>query len=228
MKSLGDTCIIDINWSRSPDQTQIALVARDDSRAAFTEHTLSGDISLENKGNQLLWTRSISYTCSTDRCNSVSTLQRVLASLTVNDTLFDLAPLLIRQIAFGGQCSFWLNSTTLECAGEIPQSTCKQCSSEGMSQNGVLEICANCLVDDIGETFLAREVNFELINRTRSDHWMLECQSRNCNTIENGNRIFQKSTFDFNFVKFLNHANQMSISNVALLLCTVLRFSCLS
>ena len=224
-KSLGDTCIIDVIWNRNPDRTQIALVARDDSRsAALIEHTLSGNINLENKNNQLLWTKSISYTCSTDQCNSLLTLKRLLASLTMKDDLFDLGSLLIREITFDGRCWFWTNSTILECSTVIPAAPCKQCSFQGIGQNGVVDICANCLLDDIGETFLLHEVNFELINRTRADHWVLECQSKNCSTIENGNRILQKSTFDFDFAQFLNHANRMSAWNIAFVLCIVLSF----
>jgi hypothetical protein len=225
-KSLGDSCIIDVKWSRNPgDQTEIGLEARGEPRTAFIEHTLSGDVNLENKENQLLWTRSISYICSTDQCNSLSTLQRLLASLTMRDDFVDLGYLLTREIPFDDpSCLLWGNSTTLECATEMPPANCTQCSSQGMSQNGVLDICANCLLDDIAETFLVREVNYELINRTRADHWILECQSKNCNTIENGIRIFQKSNFDFDFVHFLNHANRMTINSIALLLCTILRF----
>jgi hypothetical protein len=195
-------------WSQNPNQTQIALSGRDE-RMINDEKTLSTNVQLENRNNSFLWTRSTSYTCTTDMCNSFDLLKRVLNSLTLSDSFQDLQELLVRIEDFSGDwCEFKGNTTTFECADKIPTTSCKLCSFEGYSNRGSYEICASCLQDDIGETFLSHEVNFNMTDRTQQDHWMLECQTRMCNTIENGKLIRQKSTANFDFAKFFDDKNK--------------------
>ncbi|CAF1210199.1 unnamed protein product [Rotaria magnacalcarata] len=211
-QATGDNCFIDLIWQLQPQQTQIALSTRDDDRSTFNEHSLSTFVSLESKDSNFIWTRSISYTCSTDNCNSLTTLKRLLNSLTLYDYFDSLKDLLRKETPFNGTwCLFKANTTWLECALSIPPESCKECSFQGMSVQGSIEICLNCLQDDIGETSITHEVDFNIADRTRLDHWILECQFNKCNFDNNGDLIRQKSISNFDFAKFLDTHNQASI-----------------
>ncbi len=214
---MGDVCYIDLIWNRTPVKTQIGLSGKGDEKSIDAEHTLVTNVNVENKNLSIIWTRTISYICSTDKCNSLSALKGVLDSLTLNDTLHELVDLLQRKEPFEGNwCKFSTNGTLFECATEISPASCKQCSFQGISNHGVVELCANCLEDDIGETFLSHEVNFNMTDRTRDDHWILECGFENCNTYDNGNLVRQKSTSDFDFEKFLDGNNKsISLSSIS-------------
>jgi hypothetical protein len=210
VQEISDTCIIDVIWGRNPDKTDINLAPRGDGKSELSEHELNTNIELAYNGSQYEWSQSISYMCSTDQCNSLTELKRILSSLTLNDKFQDLEDLLKMEEPFDDSwCLFFANTTTLECATTtIPPATCKECSFEGFTNNGAWEICANCLTYDIGNTFLSHEVDFNMTGRTRADHWIMECQSKDCNTPNNGNRIRQKSTSNFDFVKFLDGRNK--------------------
>ncbi|CAF2419553.1 unnamed protein product [Rotaria sp. Silwood2] len=212
LQTIGDNCFIDVIWHRKPDKTEITLSTRENPRTINNEHNLFTDASLENKNSNFVWTRSISYTCSTNYCNSLTVLKRLLNSLTSNDSFNELEYLLKIEEPFDGNwCWFEKNITSLECAASIPPESCKGCFFQGKSRVSSIEICASCLQDDIGETALSHEVDFNMTDRTRTDHWILECKSRNCNTKTNGNLIRQKSTSDFDFIKFLDDANNSNI-----------------
>ena len=205
-KPTDDICKIDIIWGRNPDRTQIALSGRDERAIMDTEQTLNTYVQLENKNNSLIWTRSVSYTCATEKCNSFDVLKLVLNSLTLSDNFQDpdIQNLLIEKDDFNGTwCSFENNITTSECAKDIPIEDCMQCSFDGYGAGGSMEFCENCLTYDIGERFVAHEVDFNMNDRTQRDHWMIECQSMKCNTVDNGNLVRQKSTANFNFANFL-------------------------
>ncbi|CAF3162448.1 unnamed protein product [Rotaria socialis] len=211
-QATSDSCFIDLIWQLQPQKTQIALSARGDGRSTVNEHTLSTSVSLENKDSTFIWTRSISYTCSTDNCNSLTALKRLLNSLTLYDDFNSLKNLLRKETPFDGDwCLFKANTSWLECALLIPPESCKECSFQGMSVQGSIEICLNCLQDDIGETSISHEVDFDIANRTRLDHWILECQFNKCNFENNGDLIRQKSISNFDFAKFLDISNQARI-----------------
>ena len=212
IKTIGDSCIIDVIWHRNPNKSQIAFKVRDIGRSAYTEHNLYTNVNLENKNSNFVWTRSISYMCSTDHCNSLIVLKHLLDSLTLNDHFYELEYLLKKEEPFNSNwCSFKKNTTSFECAILIPSKSCKGCSFHGMGFHNSIEICVNCLSYDINETFLSHEVDFNITDRTRVDNWILECQSNSCNTEDNGDLIRQKSESNFDFGKFLD-ANNKSIT----------------
>ncbi|CAF0845391.1 unnamed protein product [Rotaria sordida] len=212
LQTTEDNCFIDVIWHRKPDKTEITLSARDNERSIYNEHNLYTVVNLENKNSNFIWTRSISYTCSTHNCNSFIVLKRLLNSLTLNDYFHELEYLLKREEPFDGNwCWFKGNTTSLECAVSIPSKSCKGCFFQGISRGNATEICATCLQDDIGETALSHEVDFNMTDRTRIDHWILECKSRNCNIENNGYLIRQKSISNFDFIKFLDNTNNSNI-----------------
>ncbi|CAF3425008.1 unnamed protein product [Rotaria sp. Silwood1] len=212
LQTIGDNCFIDVIWHRKPDKTELTLSTKDNPRAIYNEHNLNTINSLENKNSNFVWTRSISYTCSTNYCNSLTVLKRLLNSLILNDYFNELEYLLNREEPFDGNwCWFKKNMTSLTCVIVIPPESCKACFFQGVSRRNSIEICETCLQDDIGETALSHEVDFNMTDRTRIDHWILECKSRNCNTENNGDLIRQKSTSNFDFIKFLDDANNPNI-----------------
>ena len=229
VKSVGDTCEIEIKWSTNPNKTDLGLVATDSERTLPTEHSVNTNVNLENKNGQYLWTRSLSYTCSTDRCNGLSVVKSLLDAASMSDTLNDLQNLLkIDDPSVARACQFGGNTTELECATGTEPSSCKACAFLATTINNALEFCAYCLTDDIGETFVSHEVDFDLVNRTRMDHWQMACQTPGCNTIPNGQLIRQKSTFDFDFAKFLkSRSTTLSVSNTLSLLSALLVLSVL-
>lgn len=208
----GDNCYIDIVWNRHPDKTQIAMSTRDNERSAYNDHTLYTAVSLEHKNSDYIWTRSISYTCSTDNCNSVAVLKRLLNALRMYDFLHDLKYLLRKDKPFDGNwCLFKSNATSLDCALSIPIENCKGCSFLGMNNQNSVEICANCLQDDIGDTSLLHEVDFNITDRTRLDHWIVECQFNKCNNYDTVDLVRQKSISKFDFSQFLDRPNKTNL-----------------
>ena len=111
-------------------------------RLVADEHNLQNTITLQNDGIKAQWRKDIAYRCSTDRCNSPSTLKRLLRSLRSVDTFSDLSNLLAMNPEFsGGLCSFFANNST-------------PCESD------TLDVCLNCLLDDVTENFVTRGVKF--------------------------------------------------------------------
>lgn len=222
-QTTGDNCFIDLVWHQNPNISEIAMTTRDPERSIVNEHSLYTTVGLESKTSNTVWTRSISYTCSTDRCNSLAELKRVLNALNLTDSLDDLIYLLKKEDPFDGSwCLFDKNSTSLECADSIPPKSCKLCYFQGMSRPKSIEFCSTCLQDSIGETFLSHEVDFDMTDRTRTDHWILACQSKNCNTVNEGALIRSKSISNFDFREFLGSTGNSNIVpsvNMILLLC---------
>ncbi|CAF5124121.1 unnamed protein product, partial [Rotaria sp. Silwood1] len=82
-------CAIEIFWQRDPDNTTIVLVAEDTKKSASTDHSLFVNVGFENSGARPIWGRVILYECTTDQCNSLNQLKRLLNSLKMNDSLYE-------------------------------------------------------------------------------------------------------------------------------------------
>ncbi|UJR32848.1 hypothetical protein I4U23_020310 [Adineta vaga] len=207
----GDICFIDLIWNQNPDTTDLGLSTQEPERSALIQHSLITNVNLENKDSDHIWTKGISYTCSIDNCNSLLTLKRILASLTFNDNFDDIKNLLRKEEPFDGNwCQLATNSTSGDCNTGMSTSSCKECSFQGKNVERSLEYCSNCLTDDIGETFMLYEADFNMTDRTIADHWVLECRFPNCNTVQNGNMIREKVLSTFDFAKFLDNINTAS------------------
>ena len=222
MVNTGDLCLMDIIWNPKSNMTQIGFSSGGDEKSIGIEHSLVTEVRLEKNSSDLIWTRGISYMCSTDKCNDLSELKRILDSLTLNDNLKDLEYLLKNDEPFDGNwCHFSTNDNSSECNIDIPPDTCEVCSFQGKSDHGPIRFCSNCFPFDIGERSISYEVDFNMIDRTRSDHWILECRFKSCNTYENGNMVLEKSVVKFDFKKFLDGNNRstnlLSINKISLL-----------
>ncbi|CAF0755420.1 unnamed protein product [Adineta ricciae] len=208
----SDTCLIDLVWGRDPDKSQIGLSARQPERKAYVEHTLITSVSLENQNSVYTFTKSLSYTCSTDNCNSLSTLKLILSSLIFNDNLDDNKDLLRKEeTVVGAGCQIRTNMTDGECNTGMPETSCYACSFQGKGSGQGMEYCSNCWTNALSETLMSYEVDFNITERSMTDHWALECQFRNCNTIENGNLIRRKVSAAFDFAKFLGDTNKSNV-----------------
>lgn len=220
-KYVGDTCVIEVKWGQNPNITQIGLVAEEGDRKRLASvRQLNTYISLENKENSFIWTRSISYTCSNENCNTLLELKRLLNAITLEDSLHDLKDILVIDPEFDGTwCQpMFANTTDLECATSTSTNSCMECSYQTFQINDVFQVCANCLPFGIGESFVSHEVDFNLSDKTREDHWMIACQSQRCSTPENDQRLRQSTKVRFDFSD--NHSSSISMNSI-FLFCTV-------
>jgi hypothetical protein len=216
-------CSIRVTWIQDPNNTEITLQSTGERRDVSDEHNLEHTITLNNNGFKLQYTKSIHYVCATEECNSPSTLKRLLRSLTSKDDFYELSYLLALNQPFDGtSCEFFANTSSMSCETEMNQTSCNQCMAQEFIQSTSLETCQNCVNDDIIENFITREMRFFMSNRERHDFWMIECQFKDCNNIDTGNFIRQKSTIQFDFDFFLNvnnkSTNLLSMSIIALVL----------
>ncbi|CAF3424998.1 unnamed protein product [Rotaria sp. Silwood1] len=210
IKTEQSECSIQVIWMQNPNQTRIALVGGGEKRTESDEHNLKNDILLKNDGIKTQWTNTILYVCSTENCNSPSTLKHLLRSLTSKDNFNEFSYLLVMNEHFNGTLCFFYANSSVSCETEIDPNTCKQCTTEEYIQTKPLEICSNCIMDDVIENFITYEVKFFMNNRERHDFWMIECQLPNCNTIDNSDLIRQKSNIQFDFDLFLNCSRQLT------------------
>ncbi|CAF0828561.1 unnamed protein product [Adineta steineri] len=211
-----DACFMDVIWSRNPDKTKIELHARGDGRSVSVDHSLVTNVEMENQNSTLIWNRGISYICSTNQCNSLFNLKRILESVTLSDSFNEIEYLLKSDEPFDGNwCKFSTNYTSSDCNIDIPPAACQECFFQGLSDHSPVQLCSNCLPFDTDESFITHEVNFNMTDRTRSEHWMLECRFKDCNTYDNGNMVRQKSIADFDFAKFLDDNNSTTLSSTS-------------
>ncbi|CAF0828522.1 unnamed protein product [Adineta steineri] len=212
-------CSIHVTWTQNPDQTILILMPGGERNSISNRYNLQNTITLTNTGSQLQWTKSLDFICSTEQCNSPIILKRLLKSLKSDDSFYTLSQLLeINNQFHGSLCNFFANSS-MSCETEMDQNTCKQCATQEYIESKPVEVCSNCVMDDIIENFITRQVKFFMNNRERHDMWMIECQQRDCNAIETGDLIRQKSDIQFDFDLFLNNGNNKfkDISSVCLL-----------
>ncbi|CAF3271993.1 unnamed protein product, partial [Rotaria sp. Silwood2] len=176
-------CAIEIFWQRDPDKSTIELVAEDTKKSASTDHSLFVNAGFENPGARPMWEKVVLYECTTDQCNSLNQLKRLLNSLKMNDSLYQLTYLLNPVKPFQGQwCYRGSNATFDECNITIPSSSCTRCTLSGMINQTRTELCATCSTDDFDKTGLSHGMIFNMTERTFSTTWLLNCGRENCNT----------------------------------------------
>ncbi|CAF1136814.1 unnamed protein product [Adineta ricciae] len=203
-------CSIHIEWTQNPNRTLIMLRSDGERQDSSGRHNLENAITLTNNGTRTQWRKTMDYICSTDQCNSPAMVKRLLRSLTSEDNFQTFSPLLNMNTQFHGNlCIFFANSSA-SCDTEMDRNTCRQCATQEYIQSKPVEVCLNCVMDDIIENFVTRQVKFFMKDRQRHDIWMIECQQENCNAIETGDLIRQNSQIDFDFTYFLNGSNQFN------------------
>ncbi|UJR32849.1 hypothetical protein I4U23_020311 [Adineta vaga] len=202
-------CSIRVTWTQNPNQTSIILLAGSERQAVSGRHNLENTITLTNNGTKTQWENSIFYICSSEQCNSLTMLKRLLRSLTSEDKFHTLSDLLDLNTQFQGSfCNFFANSS-ISCETEMDPNTCKQCATQEYIQSKSIEVCSNCVMDNVIENFITRQVKFFIDKQERHDLWMIECQKKDCNAIETGDLIREKSNIDFNFNYFLNSSKKL-------------------
>ena len=199
------SCYIQVLWQRDPNNTNIALIADTNMKPEAVQHLLQVDVGYETKTSSTpTWAQQIIYQCNTDQCNSLSQLKHLLSSLTVNESLHDLAYLLNPVKPFHGEwCYRGSNATFKQCNTTIPVSLCTQCDLTESMNHGGIELCATCLTDESDQSLLVYEKTFDINARTNSSIWEIICQRENCNTPTIGDSIRKKSYIYFDFAKFL-------------------------
>jgi hypothetical protein len=204
-------CFIEVNWQRAPDITTITLVGEVGTKSVSTDNSLVVDVGFVNEESISMWKKLLYYECNTDQCNSLSELKRILNSLTMSDTLTQLAYLLNPVKPFQGQwCARTSNATFAECNTTMPDSSCTQCTLTGIMNQTRTELCATCLTLDAGKHELSYGKTYNMTDRTHSTNWMIVCERENCNTPAIGDEIRAKSHIHFDFNKFFNTGNQLT------------------
>ncbi|CAF3475077.1 unnamed protein product [Rotaria sp. Silwood2] len=215
-------CAVQIIWKRDPDNTKITLVAADTKTLASTEHNLVLTVGYENDGSVPQWEKVLTYECFTDQCNSLSQLKRLISSLIMNDTLYELLYLLNPVKPFQGEwCYRGSNASFEKCDTTVSNSSCKQCILHEMINQTNTELCATCSIDDPYRTELSHGMTFNMVDRTNFSVLIVICERKDCNTATVGNTIRNKSYFYFDFDKFFNtdkSASVLSMNKLILLM----------
>ncbi|UJR32847.1 hypothetical protein I4U23_020309 [Adineta vaga] len=203
-------CAVTLIWQKNPEQTQITTNGAEGRKSVLNQHMLDVTIGFENKLSTTKWEKIIIYECTTNECNHFNQIKRLLNSLTIIDELDQIKDIITPQEPFQGQwCEQGSNATFIECGTKIPDDKCKICSL-GVERNQTgIEFCATCLTENDGDNFLSRSVMINMIDRTRTDVWQLQCRSNKCNSLSNGELIRQKAQIDFDFVKFFNNGHRL-------------------
>lgn len=199
-------CFIQVLWYRNPRTTKITLIAENQFNALASGHKLEVDVGYENDGLITIWEKQAIYECNTDQCNSLSQLKLLLSSLTMNDSLIDLAYLLFPTIPFHASwCHRGSNATFQTCDTTIPDNLCKHCELAGIRNEKGTEICATCSAEDSSKYSIAHGKKFNMTDRTHSNSWVIACGRNNCNLPSISESILEKSHIHFDFNKFLNN-----------------------
>ncbi|CAF5001096.1 unnamed protein product, partial [Rotaria sp. Silwood1] len=198
-------CAVQIVWNRDPDNTKITLVAEDIRKSVSTEHNLIVNVGYENQENVPKWEKVLTYECITDQCNSLTQLKRLINSLIMNDTLYELSYLLNPVKPFQGEWCYRNSNASFEkCDTTISNSSCKQCILHEMINQTNTELCATCSIDNPVRTEFAHGMTFNMIDRTNSTVLIVICQRKDCNIPTVGDIIRNKSYIYFDFDEFLN------------------------
>jgi hypothetical protein len=202
-------CYMVVLWQQDPYNTKIALIAETNTKAISTQHKLQVDVGYQTKiSSTPMWAQQIIYQCNTDLCNSLSQLKLLLSALIVNESLHELAYLLIPVKPFHGEwCYRGSNATFEKCDTTIPISLCTQCELTGMMNQTGTELCATCSTEDPDNSLLVYEKTFNMTDRTNSSIWAIRCGRENCNTPVISDSIRKKCSIYFDFTKFLNNEN---------------------
>jgi hypothetical protein len=200
---------MDIRWQLSFNRTSIDILPDDDDQIQVSlRHTLLATAILSGVQVSTQLHSSILYRCSTDRCNDLDQLKRLMQSLTLINNLIELDEQLESSLPFDGHwCVLSANQTDTDCAplSDIDPATCKQCFAKLTSQASTTKVCASCITTSIEQdAFIETNVLFNIDDRTRSQNWSIYCQAPNCNALNTGDLIHQKSTIIFDFNRFFN------------------------
>lgn len=201
-------CSLLLIFTRDPDRTQILATGGEERRGTDDENHLKNEIIFGNDGTKLLWTNRIRYICSDEKCNSPSTLKRLFKSLKSEDNFNEFTALLKINQDFNGTFCFFFANSSASCQTEVDPNNCTQCVIEQSIQSQSLDICADCIKDDVIENFISYETKFSMNTRERRDFWIIECQSPDCNTIQTIGLIRNKSDVQFDFNRFLNNSRK--------------------
>jgi hypothetical protein len=209
-------CHIDVKWSLTTKSSRLHILPGiDQKRSLSSEHTLQANALISGTGVIQQIQHSFDYFCSTDRCNDVDKLKRILQSLTLNEKFSDLDDLLEPSGSFVGQwCLLYANRTDEDCVspdGIVPN-TCKQCITRFTHGPTTNRICASCFVNDVQEDYLGREVFVDMTDRSSIDTWFIRCRSLNCNGLDTGRRIHEKSSMTFDFDQFFSNRQTILFS----------------
>lgn len=205
IKDHQTACSIDVAWNRLAITTGILLTPGDDINSLSRPYILIANTMLSIVERRLKWQNTISYSCSTDQCNSPARLKHLLESLTLIDDFDEIAYIIQTDKPFDGHwCVFFSNTTTTQCQTKIDPNLCQQCIFGESNTKMINETCANCYTDVVGDNTIAREAHFNMTDQTHVDFWAIQCQSPNCNSIATGQQVHDKSTINFHFNKFLN------------------------
>ena len=211
-------CHIFIRWDLTSNSSRISLVPAS-TGALSGQHTLRTNALLTGIGVVQQIQNSLFYYCSTDRCNDIVVLKRLLESLSLKNELTKLDDLLQPTSPFDGHwCLLANNQTDGYCPSpsSVDPNTCKQCSTNVTTVGNTDLICATCLPDVQRQNSLGEEVLFNMTDRSRTANWYIYCQSSNCSTTNTGPRIQQNSQMSFDFDHFFpkNTAYQQTMSSI--------------
>ncbi|CAF3912749.1 unnamed protein product [Adineta steineri] len=144
-------------------------------------------------------TRTLLFSCTTDKCNNQTSLQRILNALALEEN-FQPFDILFNNNSkpFTEQNSRtdFSNSTHFEC----PTSGCFLSEMES-----IREVCARCPKElpTLDLDFLNRRIFFFLENSTRLvDKSTLVCRTKGCNALDNVKKIHHLNKMEFDFNKF--------------------------
>ncbi|UJR34528.1 hypothetical protein I4U23_027305 [Adineta vaga] len=203
-------CQIKVIWYLDRNETRIELNRyKTTNESLISAHLLSVTAIARDYGsgsNQRV-EYSFEYLCSTDRCNNVSVLQRLLESLTIKDEFDYFKKILPASGTYDGRlCLFFSNQTDESCYQTPPDKLheCTQCTAEYFYDETSSKICATCQRQGYtSPTFVERIVVLNITNQTRSEQIEILCGSDNCTTSKTGDLIREKSTIELDFDKFL-------------------------
>ncbi|CAF1426209.1 unnamed protein product, partial [Adineta ricciae] len=200
-------CVISMRWFLNNNETELDMVPETrHKRSISSEHTITVDAIVGKDGSSFSLQHSLYYFCSTDKCNSPSSLKRLLQSLTLNDQFMELIALLRPSTQFDGHwCLLLSNQTTEACKVPVvvDPNNCKQCSTTFISESkSTGSICAGCYTDDVHQEFLGREILFNLTDQTQTEIEMINCRSENCNSLRTIDLIRGKMTGAYRGIGF--------------------------
>ncbi|CAF0917249.1 unnamed protein product [Adineta steineri] len=207
-----DQCTVRIIWLYNIGKTEIVVTGGDTKKSISTDHALNVGTGYEYR-EELDAEQVLEYICSTDECNSLGQIKRLINSLTVTSHLDEIENMIKPQQPFqGAWCVRVSNTTTIECDPTIPTELCRQCSLAVQNDEKTTQVCATCSTESVDNS-LSYTVMFNMNDRTRSNIWQVLCQADKCNSLSNADLIHEKSAMDFDFNKFFNNGqNRFSLS----------------
>lgn len=210
-KSNQTSCLIGLKWEFTFAKTELDLIPNpNNDSSSDNQHILRANALLTGSGVTQQWQHTLEYRCTTDRCNNLEQFKLLLNSLTFKSNFRDLADLIIPQNPFiGTWCLLAKNRTDTNCsdASTINPQNCQQCFSFVTTEARSDQICASCFTTDkIEQESLEREALFKLSSRSVVETWKIYCRAPQCNGLDTGMKIREKSTINLDFDQFLGAA----------------------